>query len=323
MINRTFGRTGWPVSEIGYGMWGLAGWTGSEDAETKASLDRAVELGCTFYDTAWGYGEGRSERILGELKRAYPGKSLILATKIPPKNFTWPSRRGFTLDDCYPPDHIREYTEKSLENLGVSTIDLQQFHVWEDAWARDERWQRAVEELKRQGLIRAVGVSVNRWEPSNVLETLKTGLIDAVQVIYNIFDQSPEDELFPLCSERDIAVIARVPFDEGTLTGTLTRDSRWPNGDWRNTYFVPDNLIASVDRAEALRPLIPEAMTMPELALRWILENPTVSTIIPGMRKLRHVESNLAASDGKRLDPQLVRQLKAHRWDRVPTDWSQ
>ncbi len=323
MINRTFGRSGWPVSEIGYGMWGLAGWTGSDDAETMASLDRAVELGCTFFDTAWGYGDGRSERILGELKRKYPGKPLILATKIPPKNFTWPSRRGFAIDDCFPPEHIREYTEKSLANLGVSTIDLQQFHVWEDAWAGDERWQRAVDDLKREGLIRAIGVSVNRWEPANVLETLKTGLIDAVQVIYNIFDQSPEDELFPLCRERNIAVIARVPFDEGTLSGTLTKETRWPEGDWRNTYFVPENLIASVDRAEALRPLIPRGMTMPELALRWILANPTVSTIIPGMRKRKHVEANLAASDGKRLDPQLVQRLKAHRWDRVPTDWSQ
>jgi aryl-alcohol dehydrogenase-like predicted oxidoreductase len=323
MIHRTFGRTGWPVSEIGYGMWGLAGWTGSDDAETMASLERAVELGCTFFDTAWGYGNGRSERILGELKRRHSGEPLVLATKIPPRNLTWPSRRGFALDDCFPPDHIREYTEKSLENLGVSTIDLQQFHVWEDAWAQDERWQRAVDDLKREGLIRAVGISVNRWEPANVLETLSTGVIDAVQVIYNLFDQAPEDELFPLCRERDVAVIARVPFDEGTLAGTLTKETRWPEGDWRNTYFVPENLIASVERAEALRPLIPQGMSMPELALRWILENPAVSTIIPGMRKRRHVEANIAVSDGKRLDPQLVRHLKAHRWDRVPTDWSQ
>lgn len=323
MIYRRFGRTGWPVGEVGYGMWGLAGWTGSDDAETFASLDRAIALGCTFFDTAWGYGGGRSEQILGEVRRQHPEKPLVLATKIPPKNFQWPSRRGFTLDDCFPPDHIREYTEKSLANLGVAALDLQQFHVWEDAWASDERWQRAVEDLKRQGMIRAVGVSVNRWEPANVLETLRTGLIDAVQVIYNVFDQAPEDELFPLCRERNIAVIARVPFDEGTLTGTLTKETRWPEGDWRNTYFVPENLSASVDRAEALRPLVPPGMTMPELALRWILENPTVSTIIPGMRKTRHVEANLAVSDGRRLDPELVARLKAHRWDRVPTEWSQ
>jgi aryl-alcohol dehydrogenase-like predicted oxidoreductase len=323
MHYRRFGRTGWTVSEIGYGMWGLAGWTGGNDDETEKALERSVELGCNFFDTAWGYGAGKSEQILGWLLGKHSDKGLYAATKIPPKNLTWPSRRGFLLEDCFPPEHIREYTEKSLVNLGVSTIDLQQFHVWEDAWARDERWQREVDDLKRQGLVRAFGVSVNRWEPANVLETLQTGLIDSVQVIYNIFDQAPEDELFPLCRELDIAVIARVPFDEGTLTGTLTKDTRWPEGDWRNTYFVPENLSASVDRAEALRPLVPPGMTMPELALRWILADSTVSTIIPGMRKLRNVEANIAASDGKRLDAELMLQLKAHRWDRTPTEWSQ
>ncbi|MGC8639386.1 MAG: aldo/keto reductase [Isosphaeraceae bacterium] len=323
MNYRVFGRTGWSASEIGYGMWGLAGWTGSEETEYQRALDRSVALGCNFFDTAWGYGNGKSEQVLGRLVRNHPDKRLIVATKIPPKNFKWPSRRGFTLDECFPPDHIREYTEKSLANLGVSTIDLQQFHVWEDAWAHDERWQRTMDDLQSQGMIRAIGVSVNRWEPSNVLETLKTGLVDSVQVIYNIFDQAPEDELFPLCRERDIAVIARVPFDEGTLTGTLTKQTRWAEGDWRNSYFVPENLDASVDRAEALRPLVPPGMTMPELALRWILAEPTVSTIIPGMRRVKHVEANLAASDGKRLDPELLRQLKSHRWDRQPTEWSQ
>jgi aryl-alcohol dehydrogenase-like predicted oxidoreductase len=323
MNYRSFGRTGWSTSEIGYGMWGLVGWTGSKESEYAQALDRAVALGCNFFDTAWGYGKGKSEQVLGRLVQDHPDRRLYVATKIPPKNFTWPSRRGFTLEECFPPDHIREYTEKSLTNLGVSTIDLQQFHVWEDAWAGDERWQRTVDDLKRQNLVRAFGVSVNRWEPANVVETIKTGLVDAVQVIFNIFDQAPEDELFPLCRERQIAVIARVPFDEGTLTGTLNKQTRWPDGDWRNSYFVPENLTASVDRAEALRPLVPPGMTIPELALRWILENPIVSTIIPGMRRPRHVEANLATSDGRRLDPTLVRQLKSHRWDRTPTEWSQ
>jgi aryl-alcohol dehydrogenase-like predicted oxidoreductase len=323
MLYRELGRTGWKVSEVGYGMWGLAGWTGSDDGESLASLRRAVELGCTFFDTAWGYGAGHSERLLGEVVRSSARSNLVIATKIPPKNFIWPSRRGFTLDDCFPPEHIREYAEKSLANLGLPRLDLLQFHVWEDAWARDNRWQRAMDDLRREGIVRAVGVSVNRWEPTNVVETLRTGLVDAVQVIYNIFDQAPEDELFPLCRELGVGVIARVPFDEGTLTGTLTRDATWPEGDWRNTYFVPENLSASIDRAEALRPLVPEDITMPELALRWILENRDVSTMIPGMRKIRHVEANTAVSDGRRLDPALLARLKAHRWDRTPTSWSQ
>ncbi len=323
MEYRKFGRLGWQVSEMGYGMWGMGGWTESDDAESMQSLHRSVELGCNFFDTAWGYGAGHSEGLLGQLVRSYPDKKLYTASKIPPKNFIWPSRAEFSLDETFPPDHIREYTEKSLENLGLDSLDLMQFHVWEDAWANDERWQKAVDDLKREGLIKAMGVSVNRWEPNNVLNTLRTGFIDAVQVIYNIFDQAPEDHLFPLCDELGVAIIARVPFDEGTLTGTLTKDSTWPEGDWRNTYFVPENLNASVDRAEALRPLIPEGMTMPDMALRFILAHPTVSTIIPGMRKLRHVEANIAASDGKTLSADLIQQLRAHRWDRKPTKWSQ
>jgi len=323
MQYRTFGRTGWQVSEIGYGMWGMGGWTGSDDEESLASLHRAVELGCNFFDTAWAYGDGHSEKLLGELVRAYPDRKLYTASKIPPKNRIWPSKPHFKIEDVFPPDYIRQYTESSLENLGLDAIDLMQFHVWEDGWAGDEGWQRAVDDLKREGLIGAIGISVNRWEPNNALETLRTGLMDAVQVIYNIFDQAPEDELFPLCDELNIGVIARVPFDEGTLTGTLTKNMRWPEGDWRNTYFVPENLNESVDRAEALRPLVPEHMTMAQMALRFILANPTVSTIIPGMRKLRHVEANTATSDGQALPPALITALRAHRWDREPTEWSQ
>lgn len=323
MHYRTFGRLGWQVSEIGYGMWGMGGWTESDDAESRQALQLSADLGCTFFDTAWGYGAGHSEGLLGDLVRANPGKKLYTATKIPPKNFTWPSRRGFTLDETFPPDHIREFTEKSLANLGLPRVDLMQFHVWEDAWARDERWQRAVADLKREGLIGGIGISINRWEPWNALETLRTGQIDAVQVIYNIFDQAPEDELFPLCQELNIGVIARVPFDEGSLTGTLTKSTRWPEGDWRNSYFVPENLAASVDRADALKPLVPAGATLPDMALRFILHHPAVSTIIPGMRKPRNVRANIAASDGVGLPADLLRQLRAHRWDREPTEWSQ
>lgn len=323
MNDRTFGRLGWQISEIGYGMWGMGGWTESDDTESLQSLQLAVDGGCTFFDTAWGYGAGHSEGLLGKLVRANPDKRLYTATKIPPKNFKWPSQRGYTLDETFPADHIREYTERSLANLGLPRVDLIQFHVWEDAWAHDQRWQRAIGDLKREGLIGGVGISINRWEPWNALESLRSGQIDAVQVIYNIFDQAPEDALFPLCQELNIGVIARVPFDEGSLTGTLTKTTHWPAGDWRNSYFVPENLAASVDRADALKPLVPDGMTLPELALRFILSNPTVSTIIPGMRKPSNVRANLAASDGVGLPADLLGQLRAHRWDREPTAWSQ
>lgn len=323
MQYRRFGRTGWQVSEVGYGMWGMGGWTGSDDEQSMRSLQKAVDLGCNFFDTAWAYGNGHSEGLLGELIRANPDQRLYTATKIPPKNRKWPARPEYALADAFPPEYMLEYTERSLQNLGIERIDLMQFHVWDDTWAEDEAWQRAVEDLKRQGLIEAMGISINRWEPENGLAALRTGLIDAVQVIYNIFDQAPEDELFPLCNELDISVIARVPFDEGTLTGKLTKDATWPEGDWRNSYFVPENLNASVDRAEALRPLVPEGMTMAQMAMRFILANPDVATVIPGMRKLAHVEDNIATSDGQALPDDLITVLREHRWDRRPTEWSQ
>ena len=316
MQYRVFSRLGWSVSEIGYGMWGMGGWTGSDDDESRQSLDRAVELGCNFFDTAWAYGEGKSEQLLGELLKRHPGKPLYIATKIPPKNGKWPARAEYPLDDVFPPEYIREYTELSLRNLGVSTIDLQQVHVWTDAWAEDARWQKAVSALKDEGLIRAFGISVNRWQPANVVKALATGLVDSVQVVYNIFDQNPEDELFPECRRRKIAVIARVPFDEGSLTGTLTVDTKWPDGDFRNIYFQPDNLRNTVERVAKLKPAVPPDMNLPQLALRHILQEPAVSTVIPGMRKLAHVEANLGVSDGRRLPDPLMAELKRHRWDR-------
>ena len=323
MQYRRFGRTGWKVSEVGYGMWGMAGWTKSDDEQSARSLDLAVENGVNFFDTAWGYGEGHSEELLGDLVRRHPDQKLYTASKIPPKNFQWPAKPEYTFEESYPTDHIVEYTEKTLRNLGMERLDLMQFHTWDDGWSQREEWQRAVEDLKKAGKIAAMGISVNRWEPENGLKALRTGLLDAVQVIYNIFDQNPEDELFPLCEEMDIAVIARVPFDEGTLTGNITKETTWPEDDWRSTYFVPENLNSSVEHADALRPLVPEGMTMAEMALRFITMNKTVSTMIPGMRKAHHVKANTAISDGKGLPSELHLELQKHRWDRQPTEWSQ
>ena len=219
----------------------------------------------------------------------------------------------------FPPDHIRASVAGMLRKLGTPAVDLVQFHVWQDDWANDPGWQRTVAELRAEGLVRHVGISVNRREPGNVLRTLRTGLIDSVQVVYNVFDQSPEDELFPLCRELGIAVIARVPLDEGSLAGELTVDSRWPDGDWRNSYFTPANLAETVERVEAIRPLVPEGRTMAQLALRFILSNPDVTTVIPGMRSPEHLAANLAAAEAGPLPPELMAALRAHRWDRPPS----
>src|SRR5215216_5291907 len=322
MKYRRFGRTGWEVSEMGYGMWGMAGWSNSNDDESLHSLQAAVDRGCTFFDTAYAYGNGRSENLLGQIVRSNPGKRLYTATKIPPKNLQWPALADSTLMQSYPPDHVEEYVHRSLENSGLEQFDLMQFHTWNDEWMRDDRWFYRLDDLRSQKLINAIGISINRWEPWNGVRAVRSGQIDAVQVIYNIFDQNPEDELFLACREMSVGVIARVPFDEGTLTGTLTKDSKWPEGDWRNTYFVPANLIPSVERADRLKPLVPTGMTMADMALRFALSNPDVATVIPGMRKTRHVEANTSASDRGPLSDDLQARLRAHRWDRKPTPWS-
>ena len=330
MKYRRFGRTGWEVSEIGYGMWGMAGWTNSNDDESLQSLQAAVDQGCNFFDTAYAYGNGRSESLLGQIVKANPGKRLYTATKIPPKNLKWPATPEYTLMDSYPPDHVEEYVHRSLENAKLDQFDVMQFHTWSDEWMRDDRWLYRLDDMRSQKLINAIGISINRWEPWNGIRAVRSGQIDSVQVIYNIFDQNPEDELFPACREMDVAVIARVPFDEGTLTGTLTKDSTWPEGDWRNSYFVPENLIPSVERADAVKKALEEwnrersmNITMPELALRFILGNDDVSTIIPGMRKPRHVESNIATSDAGPLPEELQEKMRGFRWVRKPAPWSQ
>lgn len=316
MNTRAFGRLGWPVSEVGYGLWGMGGWTGSDDAESVASLHRAIELGCTFFDTALAYGNGKSEQLLAQVLPAHRDKQLIVATKVPPMNGKWPAKPEYAIEDVFPADYVVEATETSLRNLGVERIDLQQFHVWTDAWAECDEWMEAVVRLTRAGKVRAFGISVNRWDPTNVVEALRTGLIDSVQVVHNIFDQEPEVSLLPLCQEMGVAIIARVPLDEGSLGGTLTKDMRWPDGDFRNQYFPPARLAEAVDRVERLKAEVPEGMTLPEMALRFILSHPAVSTVIPGMRQLKHVEANMAAGDGKGLPEALVSRLRTHKWNR-------
>jgi aryl-alcohol dehydrogenase-like predicted oxidoreductase len=329
MNYRQFGRTDWNVSDVGYGMWGMGSWSNSDDNESLSSLQASVDLGCNFFDTAYAYGEGRSENLLGQIVRSNPGKHLYTATKVPPKNLQWPALPGSTLMESYPPDHVEEFVHRSLENAGLQQFDLVQLHTWSDDWMRDDRWFYKLDDLRSQKLLNAIGLSINRWEPWNGVRAVQSGQVDAVQVIYNIFDQNPEDELFPACREHKVAVIARVPFDEGTLTGTLTKESKWPEGDWRNNYFTPENLNPSVDRAEELKKLLGEwnrehstNIRMPELALRFILSNTDVTTIIPGMRKLSHVESNIEASDEGALDKELLKRLREFRWVRKPAPWS-
>jgi aryl-alcohol dehydrogenase-like predicted oxidoreductase len=324
---RKFGRLGWNVSEVGYGTWGLgggpSGWQGGDDTESISALHRAIELGCNFFDTAWIYGRGHSEKLVGAATRLIGGNRLYTATKVPPRNLAWPASPNDRAEEVFPYEHIVQYAENSLRNLGCERIDLLQFHVWQDAWCKNDEWKRAIEDLKQKGMIEGVGISVNTWEPSNVLLTLETGLIDSVQVIYNLFEQQPEDALFPYCEKHAIAVIARVPFDEGALTGAISLDSRFDPSDWRASYFVRANLEQCVPRVDELRLDLGDSMPLPELALRFVLDSSAVSTVIPGMRRRKHVETNLAISDHSRLSHDLVLLARRHRWNRTPTSWSQ
>jgi aryl-alcohol dehydrogenase-like predicted oxidoreductase len=315
---RALGRTGFQVSDVAYGLWGMSGWSGSDDQQSRQSMQLAVDLGCNCFDSAWAYGDGKSDLFLGETLRQNSGKRLYAASKIPPKNLTWPASPNDSYKDVFPAEHVLHYADLIRKNLQVDSIDLLQFHVWDDGWAAEKEFHETVAKLKRDGVIRSFGLSLNRWEPWNGIRALRTGLVDVVQVIYNIFDQAPEDELFPACRELNIGVIARVPLDEGSLSGTFTAETKFPEKDWRSRYFNPENLRLTLERIEKLKALLPDSMSLPEMAIRYILSNPVVSTAIVGMRRAQHVRQNLALSDAGALAPELLAKLKAHRWDRKP-----
>jgi aryl-alcohol dehydrogenase-like predicted oxidoreductase len=322
MKYRNFGRSGLEVSDIAHGLWGMGGWSGSDDGESLEALQLAVDLGCNFFDSAWAYGDGKSDDLLGKIVAENEGKRLYAASKVPPKNQRWPALPEYKYSEVFPPEHVFKYADLIRKQLGMDTIDLLQFHVWSDAWADEPDFANTVDKLRQDGVISNFGLSLNRWEPENGIKAMRTGLVDAVQVIYSIFDQSPEDELFPACQELNVGVIVRVALDEGSLGGKITKDSKFPASDWRSRYFNPQNLANTLERVDKLKQILPAEMSLPEMALRFVLSHPAVSTTIIGMRKLEHVHENIALSDKGRLSPELLQELKRHRWDRKPAPWS-
>ena len=318
MNYRTLGRTGLKVSEVGYGAWGIGAkqWIGASDDESARALDRAIDLGLNFIDTALAYGDGHSEKIVGQVVRNRKGQ-VYVATKIPPKNRKWPAERSIPVQEVYPADYVIACTEESLRNLGVESIDLQQLHVWTDEFTRAGDWQGAVETLKKQGKIRSFGISLGEHTPDNGLQAVESGLVDTVQVIYNIFDQAPEDRLFPACAKHNVGVLARVPFDEGGLTGKITPESTFPPQDWRNNYFKGDRKREVYSRVQKIAGDLKISLDqLPETALRFCLTPPAVSTVIPGMRSVKNAEANCRAGDGKGLPQDQVEKLRPHRWIR-------
>lgn len=319
MKYRKLGRTNYNVSEIGYGAWGIGGtlWIGASDKQSLAALHCAIELGIDFIDTALVYGDGHSEQLVGQVVRE-AGRKIYIATKTPPKNRLWPSRPGIGIDETFPLDYTIRCAEESLRNLGVEAIDLLQLHVWNPDWLYRDEWRRAFEDLKKQGKVLAFGISINDHQPGSALGIIETGLIDTVQVIYNIFDRTPERTLFPACIRRNIGVIVRVPFDEGSLTGRITEQSTFPEGDFRNSYFRDDRRKQVAERVAALvRDLeLEDASQLPGVAMRFCLSHPAVSTVIPGMRSTDSVESNVMASGQGPLPPRMLEILRRHTWER-------
>ncbi|MDL2344088.1 aldo/keto reductase [Deinococcus sp. MIMF12] len=314
---RPLGRTGLHVTEIGYGAWGIGAdmWKGAQDDESLAALRRYVELGGNFIDTAMGYGNGHSERLVGQVAREFPGT--LVATKVSPKNMQWPAAPGTTADEAFPGEYVVQMTEASLERLGLPTIDVQQLHVWNDSWLGQGDWQEAAAQLKREGKIRAFGISINDHQPDNAVKAVESGAVDTVQVIYNVFDQSPQDRLLDACRMHGVGVIVRVALDEGSLTGTITPETTFPEGDWRHTYFGGNRKAELQPRLRAIEAdLGLTTAQLPETALRFVLSHPAVSTVIVGMRSVRNVERNLALADGRGLPAEQVHKLQAHRWDR-------
>jgi len=292
---RSLGRGGPRVSALGYGAWGIGQhmWVGAEDDESLRALRRAFDEGVTFVDTALGYGDGHSEQLVGRAVRDAP-QEIAIATKIPPKDSSWPALPGSDPEEAFPADWIVECTERSLRHLGVETIDVQQFHVWSDEWIGRGSWLEGAERLKADGKIRLFGVSVNDHEPANVLRLIETGVVDTVQVIFNIFEQRPEDELFPAAARAGVGVIVRVPFDEGALTGRVGPETEFPEGDWRRGYFAGDRRQQVWERVNAIADELGAPIDdLPEIALRFCLSFDAVSTVIAGMRRAEHVDANV------------------------------
>jgi aryl-alcohol dehydrogenase-like predicted oxidoreductase len=319
MRYRILGKTGLQISEIGFGSWGIGqtSWIGAKDEESLQALQRAIDLGVNFIDTALAYGDGHSEQLVGQVVRNNPDKRIYITTKVPPKDRRWPPLPGTPVKEVFPGDYIRASTEESLRNLGVETIDLLQLHVWNDEWVGQGDWLETLQQLKEQGKIRFFGVSTNDHQPENAIRVLESGTVDTVQVVYNIFDQRPEDRLFDVCQRHNIGVIVRVPLDEGGLTGKITPETTFDERDFRNHYFRGERKQEVYEHVQNIVADLGIPLdTLPEIALRYVLSNPAVSTVIPGMRTVRNVERNMALSDGRGLSPEQLQKLKKHRWIR-------
>lgn len=315
MQYRNFGNTGVQVSEIGYGTWAMgAMWGPRDDARAVATLRQGVEQGIDFIDTAWVYGQGHAEALIAQ---AFPRRAErpFIATKCPPQNLAWPAKGG--ANETFPAAHLLAMTEKSLEKLRSDHVDLQQLHVWRNEWLHEGDWLEAVQKLKQTGKIRFFGISINDHQADSALEAVASGLIDSVQVIFNLFDQSARVRLFPLCLEKKVGVIVRVPLDEGGLSGTLTPNTQFHPKDWRRLYFQGERLRETCERAAEFNFLIRgEIKSLAQAALKFCLAEQAVSTVIVGMRQPQHLEENIVVSDFSEFSSEELKRAYALAWPR-------
>lgn len=321
MNNRVLGTTGYEISEIGFGSWGLGGddWRGVQDADARAAIAEAIRQGVNFFDTALAYGDGHSERMIARVLREEEARSrVVVATKIPPLNYEWPGDGAKAIGEIFPPQHILACVEKSCQHLEVDALQIEQLHVWHDAWLANPEWEEtyyAMTRLREQGKVLHWGISVNDHAPETALRILKDPLFESAQVIYNIYERAPEQTIFSMARSGPLGIIARVPLDEGALTGTIKADTAFLDGDWRKNYFRGNRKAEAARRVEALDYLLgEEATTVSELALRFCLSSPAVTTVIPGMRRAEHVRANTAVSDGRILSRMMLSELKKHSW---------
>jgi aryl-alcohol dehydrogenase-like predicted oxidoreductase len=325
MKYRTFGRTGWKVSEIGFGAWAIGGsWGPQNDQDSVAALNRALDLGVNFIDTAQGYGDGKSERVIAQVLRsrhvrASAGERIYVATKIPPASpGDWPPSPYDRAEKRYPEKYLRERLERSLRDLHTDAIDIVQLHTWTRAWNRDPRPLETLRKFQKEGKIRAIGISTPEHDQNSLIDLMRGGWLDSVQVIYNIFEQDPQAEFFPAARENNVGVIVRVAFDESALTGKLTPQTKWTEGDFRNNYFAGDRLTRAIARVEKVEKTIDDAEpSLATAALKFALKPDAVSTVIPGIRNVQQAEANVAVSDQPAMTDELERKLRGHRWNRA------
>jgi aryl-alcohol dehydrogenase-like predicted oxidoreductase len=323
MKQRIFGKLGWRLSEIGFGGWAIGGgmWGKQDDNESVRALHKALDMGCNFIDTAQGYGEGHSERIIGRVVKERPGERIYVATKIPPKfPGAWPPTPYDRIEERYPEAHVRERIESSLRNLQTDCIDLLQLHTWTRAWNRDPAALEVLRTVKKEGKLRGIGISTPEQDQNSLVDLMRGGWLDAAQVIYNIFEQEPAAEFLPVAEEHKVGVIVRVAFDEGALTGKFTAETKFAEGEFRANYFAGDRLARTIKRVEKIKTVVGnEEPNVATAALKFALKPAAVCTVIPGMRNERQAELNCGVSDQPPLSDALEIKLREHAWRRA--DW--